>query len=461
MIAITATADTSLDAPEPGILLVQRRGGPAGYLELPPSTVTALVALTDGPVPIADLPDDPVSRGAVLRLAHDGLLHFSVVVNRREALRATLTGELSRFEAPESVSGAAIRLSKFAVIRRHDDELVVDAPVAGVRISVRDPRALTVVGELARPRTVAQLCTALLDCSLTLVEDTVRLLVGVGAAAFVDADGQLAEDRHPVLRQRELADVLLHAASRVGLGDQPIGATYPFLGVLPPAPAVADAADARRTDLPRPDLAALRASDPPLAAVMEGRSSTQVFGPESLTVAQVGEFLFRVARVRTVRQPEHPLPYELTNRPYPSAGATYDLELYLTVQHCVGLEPGIWHYDPAGHSLRLVNGDKHAVVRMIADAQRTAGGEPTSQVLVTLASRWDRLTWKYQGVAYALALKHVGVLYATMQLAATAMGLGGCPLETGDAALFAEVTRRDPAAESSVGEFLLGTAPPG
>jgi hypothetical protein len=47
-----------------------------------------------------------------------------------------------------------------------------------------------------------------------------------------------------------------------------------------------------------------------------------------------------------------------------------------------------------------------------------------------------------------------------MQLAATAMGLGGCPLGTGNAALFAEVTGRDPAAESSVGEFLLGSLPP-
>ena len=81
------------------------------------------------------------------------------------------------------------------------------------------------------------------------------------------------------------------------------------------------------------------------------------------------------------------------------------------------------------------------------------------QVLVTLASRFDRTSWKYRGIAYALTLKNVGVLYATMQLAVTAMGLGGCALGTGNAAHFAEATGRDPAAESSVGEFLLGSLP--
>lgn len=465
MIAITAATDTLLDAPEPGLLLVQRGAGEAAFLELPPTTVDALVALADGPVPLADLPDDEESRGILLRLARAGMVHFSVVVDRREALRATLTGVLSRFEVPADITTAAVRLSRFAVIRRHENELVVDAPVAGARISVRDPRALTIVGEVARPRTVEQLCDALLDCSLMLVEDTVRLLVGAGVAAAVDADGLLPEDRHPVLQQRELPDVMLHAASRGGFGDQPVGATYPYLGVLPPAPAVPVPGPARRVTLPRPDLAMLRKADPPFAAVMEGRASARSFGAEPLTLVQLGEFLYRVARVRGTGPAElvapggPPEPYELTDRPYPSAGGAYDLDVYVTVRRCTGLSPGIWHYQPAEHALGLVNGDRHAVVRMLTDAGRAGGEESAAPVLITLASRWDRLTWKYRGVAYALALKHVGVLYATMQLAATAMGLAACPLETGDAALFAELTGRDPAEESSVGEFLLGTPP--
>jgi SagB-type dehydrogenase family enzyme len=62
-------------------------------------------------------------------------------------------------------------------------------------------------------------------------------------------------------------------------------------------------------------------------------------------------------------------------------------------------------------------------------------------------------------MAYAATLKNVGVLYQSMYLVATAMGLAPCGLGGGNAALFADVVGTDYFAESSVGEFLLGTAP--
>jgi SagB-type dehydrogenase family enzyme len=62
-------------------------------------------------------------------------------------------------------------------------------------------------------------------------------------------------------------------------------------------------------------------------------------------------------------------------------------------------------------------------------------------------------------MAYALVLKHVGVLCQTMYLVATAMGLAPCALGTGDSDLFAYATGLDYVAESSVGEFALGSRP--
>ena len=38
-------------------------------------------------------------------------------------------------------------------------------------------------------------------------------------------------------------------------------------------------------------------------------------------------------------------------RSYPSAGASYELELYLTVHQCEGLGRGFYHYDAARHAL--------------------------------------------------------------------------------------------------------------
>jgi SagB-type dehydrogenase family enzyme len=62
-------------------------------------------------------------------------------------------------------------------------------------------------------------------------------------------------------------------------------------------------------------------------------------------------------------------------------------------------------------------------------------------------------------MAYAATLKNVGVLYQTMYLVATAMGLAPCALGAGNADLFAAAVGTDYYAESSVGEFMLGSAP--
>ena len=67
------------------------------------------------------------------------------------------------------------------------------------------------------------------------------------------------------------------------------------------------------------------------------------------------------------------------------------------------------------------------------------------------------MAWKYESIAYALTLKDVGVLFQTMYLAATAMGLAPCALGGGDADLFARAAGTDYRVETSVGEFLLGS----
>ena len=71
------------------------------------------------------------------------------------------------------------------------------------------------------------------------------------------------------------------------------------------------------------------------------------------------------------------------------------------------------------------------------------------------------MNWKYEGVAYALILKHVGVLYQTFYLVATAMGLAPCGLGGGDSDLFARAAGLDYASETSVGEFIVGSRPEG
>ncbi len=78
-------------------------------------------------------------------------------------------------------------------------------------------------------------------------------------------------------------------------------------------------------------------------------------------------------------------------------------------------------------------------------------------MLITLASRFQRLSWKYESIVYATTLKNVGVLLQTMYLVATAMGLAPCALGNGNSDLFAAAAGTDYYAETSVGEFMLGS----
>jgi SagB-type dehydrogenase family enzyme len=221
-------------------------------------------------------------------------------------------------------------------------------------------------------------------------------------------------------------------------------------------------------ELYRPDLARLERDDPPLAWVQERRRSVRDFDAERpLTDRQLGEFLFRVARVKGYREeevttPAGPVPMDFASRPYPAGGGLYELELYAGVNLCQNLAPGLYHYDPVGHQLTRLCGRTAAVAGLLRDAaQSTATPADNLQVLLILAARLPRLAWKYESIAYALTLKHVGVLFQTMYLAATAMGLGPCAVGGGDADLFARAAGVAYGAETSVGEFLLGSQRPG
>jgi oxazoline/thiazoline dehydrogenase len=87
-------------------------------------------------------------------------------------------------------------------------------------------------------------------------------------------------------------------------------------------------------------------------------------------------------------------------------------------------------------------------------------GHPQPQVLIVITSRFQRIAWKYEAIAYSLTLKHVGCLLQTMYLVATVMGLAPCAIGGGNSEIFARVAGLSPLMESSVSEFSLGTCGP-
>ena len=278
----------------------------------------------------------------------------------------------------------------------------------------------------------------------------------------VNPDESDAKEESSSLKTWEFHDLLFHARTRQGRTDAPFGATYRMVGKLDSPPAIVQRMEGSEFELFRPNLEDLKTKDVGLMEVMERRRSIREYNEKPITEKQLGEFLFRVARIKSEQEAEVETPLgkvrmEFTARPYPAGGGLYELEVYVAIQACEGLDSGLYHYDPLHHRLYRVSGRTTDFGRLIADAAASAGMAPESvQLVLILSSRFQRIAWKYASIAYALTLKHVGVMYQTMYLTATAMNLAPCALGAGDADLFARVAGTDYYGETSVGEFLLG-----
>ena len=333
-------------------------------------------------------------------------------------------------------------LSRFALLRREGRQWLLEATDAPCEVLIDEPAVIGWLTEAAvRP-----------PAPESLPFQVVRLLARLG---FLDDAGE----PEPVERRTwELHDRLLHTRSRAFGSLRAFGGTYRFRGQgagadgpLPAEPAALREPYAGATvELPAPDTGASR----PLAEVMERRRSLRSMGDPPVSLAQVGALLYRVARV-TQR-----LPGDYALRPYPSAGALHELEFYLAVRTCRGLDPGFHHYRGDVHCLTRLAGDavERASAAMIADcAAAWAQPEQPPQCLIVVASRVPRLAWKYEAIAYRLSLLGAGVALQCLYLVATDLGLNGCAAGTGNPALFAEATGASSWTETSIAEFGFGS----
>ncbi len=366
---------------------------------------------------------------------------------------ATLEPMAAGFRFDRSPPTGRWRWSRFACLRREGEVMLAEGPLGHARVILHDPRLCILAGILAVPRNLDELSAALPEFAPALLTEVVALLRNAGVVGACDGAGQLAEETDAALRLWEFHDLYFHSRSRSGRHDHPMGGTYRFKDELAHAPALKAPMATVRTALPRP--AACAEAD--FFAVVENRRSRRAPGAAALTLTQLGEFLWWSARVQQqlAADPKQPGSYESTLRPYPGGGAMHEQELYLNVARCSGLAPGLYHYDPLAHALEHLAETGDAQQALLRDAMISSGLSQPPDVLITVAARFGRLAWKYEGVAYSLVLKNLGGLYQQMYLVATALGLAPCALGGGNSDTFAQATGLDYFAETSVGEFIL------
>jgi SagB-type dehydrogenase family enzyme len=190
-----------------------------------------------------------------------------------------------------------------------------------------------------------------------------------------------------------------------------------------------------------------------------------------VTAAQVGELLYRTALARS--QGARVLgsyagargsgtSHEGAargDRPYPRGGSSFELELYLTVWDCVGLERGVYHYDPFAHSLGPIDTDRITWQELLGSARMAADADDSPQVLITMTARFRQSSWRLEGSSYRLVLMSAGALMQSLYLVSTAMCLAPCAVGAVGPDAVARALGIDWRIEPCVGHFMVGTYP--
>ncbi|MEJ3748486.1 SagB family peptide dehydrogenase [Actinomycetes bacterium KLBMP 9797] len=330
-------------------------------------------------------------------------------------LSATPIAARSEFRLAPMPHERLVRLSRFAVLRPLDDLLVLESPGASFRVTLCQTPAVRIATALAAPTGIQKLAKVA-EVGAAVVADVVAFLVAAGVALVADEEDRFRADQEPELRHWTHHELLFAAFSRSfqmevggGLAEGTPG------GIVKPVPS------GPRLPLHRPDLTV---RDDRLGDLLESDHHCPEFTSADLTAEMIGELLFRSARIRSIGTAHVPIGAgEASQRPYFNIACLYELELYLTVNRCLGLPRGIYHYDPLAHALTLVEDDAGVVATLLDLAMAAAANRCRPAGLITITSRMNRIAPLLTGSAYATTLTHVGALQQTLYLVGKAMGL--------------------------------------
>jgi len=396
----------------------------------------------------------------VRRLAGRGLVEYRLGRARGEDL-VVIEPQLPDYwpQLPQLGNADTLVLSRFAYMRRRANEMVLESPRAGALFKICDPRIAAALALLVTPQQIKQfrrqndfsgleLLALLVDCQILFKIDA-------------DGDGLRPAEGDDALVLWDFHDLVFHARSTEGRHANPLGGAYPYADAIAPLPAVRAYWPGKKIDLREVSAVPVGVSSPAAKLLRERHSTRDFDNQRPITLAELARFLDSTARVLS----EFKAPLDqggggpeltYTARPYPSGGASYELELYLAVDTCEGLPRGFYHYDAGTHALVLIETRGHQLDALLRGAEFAMGVSAAPQILITIAARFGRVAWKYSSIAYALILKDVGALLQTFYVMATDMGLGGCAIGTTNIELFAKMTGLQFHVEGPVGQFALG-----
>jgi len=392
----------------------------------------------------------------VYRLAQHGLLEYRLCSPRDEQDLAVIEPQVPEYWPQLAKLGESdtLVLSRFAYLRRRGNEMVLESPRAGALFRISDPAIAATLCALSRPQELRKLhrhAASFIDLAALLLDCQILLKL-----SRKDGDGLRLNEGDGNLVLWDFHDLVFHTRSSEGRQANPVGGTFTYAEAVPPLPALRPPWPGTKIDLRKFSTAEPISG---FAKLLRERHSIRDFDDQHpVTLAELAQFLDTTSRVLSQWSSGANFGPEVTysTRPYPSAGSAYELELYLAVSNCEGLARGLYHYDAGGHALVAIGASAEQLQTLSTAAEFAMDAPGPPQVLITIAARFGRISWKYSSIAYSLILKDVGAMIQTFYLAATDMGLGGCAIGTTNIDLFAKITGLEFHVESPVGQFALG-----
>jgi SagB-type dehydrogenase family enzyme len=468
LIAARLSAHVALEPQADGNILAAFNGYSFSLGAFSPAAAERAQRLRDG-LPLASF---AAGRSAVdkeidllvRQLARSGLLEYRFGPAKGGGDKIVIEPQMPDYwpQPAKLAAGELIVLSRFAYLRRRGGEMILESPRSAALFRIADPKIAAVLTSLVTPQTLGKLRRQEGFPGAELI--ALLLACGMLFRAAAGSEGLRADEGDNNLVLWDFHDLLFHTHSTEGRQANPSGGLYPHADTMPPPRSVRASWPGEAIDLqqhlPPPSNTASHALN-----LFRARHSTRDFDDnDPIGIVELSQFLDNTARIKAHWESRADLGdgsgpmIAYTVRPYPSGGSSYELELYLTVTNCKGLDPGFYHYDADRHALVAIAAQPQDIEAQLESAVMAMDAPNRPQVLITIAARFDRISWKYSSIAYSLVLKNVGVMMQTLYLMATDMGLGGCAIGNNNIDRFARMTGTEFHVEGPVGQFALGRA---
>lgn len=438
------------------LLLLDQRGRALRLTAPAPPLLTMLQRLGDGGGTLLVLMQGASSLAPVIalqQLEQRGWLALELV--HGDAPIATLEPQSMVLERCHPPAGTVrVGWSRFVQITPGVDGVLLEGPLQGARLLLQHPEFSPLIWELAGANDWTTALRVLPQTFQEHGDDLLMLLLTAGVVGVLDSDGTPSCDHQADQQRWSREDACFHHRSRAGWTALNWGATYPGAVRSPAPPLLNQGTGLDAVCLTRP---AQDAREPGFFSVLEQRRSHRRPGKQPVKQQQLGHLLWASLRIQEVHpvRPGAAHSYEAASRPVACGGAMQEIDTYLIIRRCEGVASGVYRYDPREHQLLRLDVLNGACEQLLRDACYASGAEQPPDILFQFAARYGRLSWKYEGIVYALILKHVGVIMQQLCLVATALNLAPCSLGNGDSELFSRATSLNPWTDVCVGELML------